>query len=365
MSEKSLNVYRSIDELNENQWNNVVKQSGRGSVFHRAGWLRAVEQGIGLPARHLVLEKNGSPLGLLPNFLVDIDLPSGVPAPFDQLEPKRLVSLTPGFGGPLFVGDERERFELLFGNVGRVFPDGIVYHRVKTVDNDFMRYGSRFARHGYDPETTTCRFTLDLEKGWEKIEENMARSKRAHLSEARENEATVEDRELTRDAMREFYETYRKAMDRVGGTAYPFEFFDLLREELEDRIKLLTVAVDGEMAGGRLYLLDKERSVLRSFFQGLDSDYFGYQPSELLEEYAIKWGIERGYETYDLGSTSPDFDDGAFKYKDEIGASPSPIVAWERGTSRIQWPAYRLGRRLMRRRVEFSEAVPLPTSWTR
>lgn len=351
MSDKKLRVYESIDDVNEGQWNNTVKQSGRGSVFHRTGWLKAVEHGLGLDARHLVLEKKGHPMALVPNFVREIDLPVSVPDALDGLTAKRLVSIKPGFGGPLVMGSERSNFDLLFENADALFADRtLLYHRMEIADDRFMRYATHFARHGYQAETTSCLFTIDLEKGWDAIESEMKGSKRSNVADARDSGATVREPTFDEDAVEEFYGEYEAAMERVGGIVHPFSFFDVLREELADRIKLFTVEVDGEFAGGRLYLLDDERSAVRSFFQGLNSDFFDYHPSELLDEHAIRWGIENGYEEYGLGSTRGDFDDGAFKYKSELGARPRPVLGWEKGYSAVGWPAYRYGRKLLRSR---------------
>lgn len=351
MSEKKLRIYESIDDVNEGQWNNTVKQSGRGSVFHRTGWLKAVEDGLGLDARHLVLEKKGHPMAVVPNFVGEIDLPVDVPDALNGLRAKRLVSVKPGFGGPLVMGSERENFDLLFENAGALFSErNLLYHRMEIADDEFMRYASHFARHGYRPETTSCLFTIDLTKGWDAIESEMKGSKRSNIEDARNSPATVREPEFDRSVLDDFYEEYEAAMERVGGIVHPFEFFDVLREELADRIKLFTVDVNGEFAGGRLYLVDEERSAIRSFFQGLDSDFFEHHPSELLDEHAIRWGIENGYEEYGLGSTSGDFSDGAFKYKSELGARPRPILGWEKGYSLLGWPAYQYGRQFYRSR---------------
>lgn len=348
MSEKDLRIYDSIDDVSENQWNNVVKQSDRGSVFHRAGWLRTVEESLGSTPRHLVVEKGGNPIALVPNFVEPIDLPSSLAPVADRVDPKRLTSIEPGFGGPLFVGSERSNFELLFEQADQLFADDdFVNHRVKTVSDGFVRYLRPFADHGYRVRTTTCRFTIDLERGWEAIEADMAKSKRSHLAEARESEATVRERSLDGDALRQFYDTYRTAMERVEGTTYPFAFFEQLGEELPDRVELLTVEVEGEFAGGRLYLLDEDRATVHAYFRALDDEFFDYYPTELLDEYAMQWGIENGYETYDLGSTPSDFTDGSFRYKSELGAEPRPILTWEKGLSRVKWPLYRLGRRYL------------------
>lgn len=351
MSEKDIRIYDSINQVNENQWDNVVKHSDRGSVFHRAGWLRTVEESLGRRARHLVIEKGGNPVGLVPNFVVDIDLPSSDLPLVDRLSAKRLTSVEPGFGGPVFVGSERSNFEFMFDHIESLFADeDFVNHRLRTGSDDFVRYSRPFARYGYHAETSACRFVVDLERGWEAIEADMDSSKRSHLADAREGPARVQEASLDGKSVERFYDVYLDAMDRTGGKTYPLAFFERLGEELADETKLFTVEVDGEFAGARLYLLDENRSTIHAFVRAIDAEFFEYYPTELLDEHAMKWGIERGYREYDLGSTRPDFTDGSFKYKDELGARAKPILSWERGCSPVKWPLYRLGRRYLKKR---------------
>lgn len=356
MSKKEIQIYDSIDDINENQWNDVVTQSELGSVFHRAGWLRAVEQGLGRSASHLVLEKSGNPIALLPNFVEDVDLPSAVSSVVDRFGAKRLTSIEPGFGGPLFMGSERSNFELMFDHVDRLFDDDdLINHRVKVPSDEFMRYSRPFSEYGYRLSAGVCRLVIDLGKGWESIEADMNKSKRRSLNKARENAATVNERSLDGATLDRFYDTYRAAMERVGGETYPYAFFERLGEEFVDNLELFTVEVDGEFAGGQLYLLDEDRSTVHCFFQAVDEEFFEYHPSELLDEYGMKWAIERDYAEYDLGSSPPDFTDGSFKYKNELGARPRPILSWEKGYSSIKWPMYRLGRWYLKNRDGPSE----------
>jgi len=351
MGTKNLRIHRSIDEINRNQWNNVVEHSDRGTIFHRAEWLRAVEEGLGRSARHLVVEKNGNPVGVFPHFIVRIDLPDFVPASLDGVELKRLSSTDPGFGGPLFVGDERSNFEAVFNHVDRLFSDtNAIQHLLTPSDADFVRYNSQLGDHGYRPMVAGCRFITDLRRGWDAIESNMDRSKRSNLKSARQSSATVEQRSLDDSALERFYGTYVKAMDRVGGKTYSYEFFEALKRELADRSKLFTVYVDGEFAGGQLYLLDENRSIIREFFRGLDAEYFDHNLTELVCERAMNWGIEHGYDEYDFGMTSPDFTAGSFVFKNEFGGDIRPVLAWERGCSPVGWQIYRVGRWLVRNR---------------
>jgi predicted N-acyltransferase len=356
MSEKTFQIYDSINDLNENQWNDVVKQSERGSVFHRAGWLRAVEEGLGRSARHLVLEKGNNPIALLPNFVREVDLPSSLPSVVDRFDAKRLTSIEPGFGGPLFMGSERSNFEMMFDHIDRLLErDDIVNHRVKAANDEYLRYSRPFSEYGYQLSSDICRLIIDLDQGWDSIESNMNKSKRSNISKARENDATVHERSLEGEALDTFYETYQEAMDRVGGTAYPYAFLERIGEEMADRTELFTVEVDGEFAAGQVYLVDDEQSSVHCFFQAVDEDYFDYYPSELLDEHGMKWAIEREYSEYDLGSSPSDFTDGSFRYKNELGARPRPVLSWERGCSPIKWPMYRLGRWYFKNRNGSSE----------
>jgi len=118
----SLNVHLlgSIDEINENQWNNVVAQSGSGTVFHRAGWLRAIETGLDEGPRHVVVRKNDNPVAVCPNFVSSIELPVSPPLEPAELGFRRLFSLDPGFGGPLICANRERSLEAIFGTIDQI-----------------------------------------------------------------------------------------------------------------------------------------------------------------------------------------------------------------------------------------------------
>ena len=75
MTDLTVTRQESIADRHENQWNTLVSQSDLGSVFHRSGWLRAVERGLDRRVAHLVGRKGSNPVAIFPNFRVSIDLP--------------------------------------------------------------------------------------------------------------------------------------------------------------------------------------------------------------------------------------------------------------------------------------------------
>ena len=48
MSNLKVEIYDSINDINKNQWNNIVEQSNLGSFFHRYDWIKSIEHGRGL-----------------------------------------------------------------------------------------------------------------------------------------------------------------------------------------------------------------------------------------------------------------------------------------------------------------------------
>ena len=72
MSNLNFEVYDHIDNINKNQWNNLVEQSSLGSFFHRHEWIKSIEDGMELIAKHLIILKNDNLVGIFPNFITRI-----------------------------------------------------------------------------------------------------------------------------------------------------------------------------------------------------------------------------------------------------------------------------------------------------
>ncbi|MDS0475285.1 GNAT family N-acetyltransferase [Natrinema sp. 1APR25-10V2] len=331
-SNLEVQVVDSVDAVGKSEWNGIVERSSRGSVFHRYEWVDAIETGLGYPARHQVVRKDGNAIGLLPNFVVGIEK-----TPFN-----RLSSLYPGFGGPLLPTDTKASLERVIETAPELCRGRTIVHQLRGLDTSYLRYNDELQRHGYRPYRRECRFLLDLTKGHDRIRGEMSRSRRRGIERGRETDYEIVEEELTRENLRRFHRTYERVMDRVGGDVYPFSFFEEL-QAMDDRLLLLTVRIDGEYAGGMLELLDDERDAIHGFFAAVPREYFDDHASELLYDHVFQWGIENGYATYDFGSTNTDFEDGVFRFKEGFGGTAVPVLVWERGCSPL-WKLVRAGR---------------------
>lgn len=345
MSALDPTLYRSIEPINENQWNNVVTQSDRGTVYQRYEWVRAIEEAFDHEPRHVVVEKGGNPIALMPNFKTDLPVPDAVTETLPVAPPlEQLVSLPTGFGGPVVLTDEAEALDLLFDGLEATSERTVVNHAIETYDLEYVRYGQYLQTRGYEPSFESCLFLIDLTDGWDAILENMDKGRRRDVRKGNEQEYRIDIDPLGTD-LETTYDWYVKNLERVDGSPLPKAFFESLADRLEDRLRVFRAVVEGEEVGRYVYLLDDEGDVLHHWLSAIpDSDNYRYHPSELLHERGIKWGIEQGYERYNFGKTGSHFSNSVFRFKHKYGGTAVPVFKVEKGYSRVAWPLYQLGR---------------------
>jgi hypothetical protein len=340
----TLDVHTSVATLPP-AWNDVVARSRMGTVFARTEWLRAIERGTDATARHVVVSRDESPVGICPNFVSDIDLPLSLP---DRLTPCELVSVAPGFGGPIVTGDYEATFDRLLDGLGVAATDGVWGHRIRSLDGDASQYADLLDARGYVPSVPTCQLVVDLTQPFEGVLAGWDKDRRRTARKAHEAGMTVTRPDPTASEREAFYDAYAAMIDRVDGVRFDPEFFEVLFESLADRIVLFRADLDGEPVGWHFYLRDDEQSDLHHFFSGLREEHFGHHPSSRLHEAAMEWGKEAGFETYNFGESNADVTEGGFRYKSQYGGEVLPVLTWERGLARGRWAAYRAARRLYR-----------------
>lgn len=345
-SDVELEVVDTIDDVNRDEWNDVVERATERTVFHRTEWLGAVESGLGYRVRHALLQKDSNLIGVFPNVVL----------PYEKTPFRRLVSLQPGFGGPVLTTDRCEALALLAARMPEQTAHQTLTHQIRAAQTSYLGYNNILKTHGYRPTRDGCRFQLGLENGYDDVWNRMRSGRRRRIRRGRENEYELIEEELTDSNLQQFHETYAQVMNRVGGETLPLTFLEQFRQ-LNSRVLLLTLRVDGEYAGGSIELLDENNNTIHGFLSAVPEGAFEYNASELLYDGVIQWGIEHSYETYDLGYTPSDATDGLFKFKRSFGGEMVPNLSWERGCSPV-WPLVRAGRSLYWSRYKSTGKVP-------
>lgn len=341
----------SIDEIDTNQWDNVVHQSEVGSVFQSSSWIRAIETVDSFTPAHTIVEKNGNPICIFPNIVSDLRLPGSISRQLPTTVTDRLnelSSLDIGYGGPVPRADEEKSLTLAIDQISEI--EEVISHYLYTRSNQYLKYNSLFEELGYSASIVACRFDIPLEQGHENIREHMHKNRRYDMRRVDNSEVTVEEEVVTDEAISKFYDIYLDVMDRVGGDPNPRSLFTGLRKHAADNIIMFAARLDGEVIGRHLYVIDEPQATIHHWFSAVNKADFDHNPSEAIHDHAMRWAREAGFETYDFGPAPYDFRDGLFRYKREYGGDLHPIIAWERGTSPL-WPVYRFGRSFYRQHI--------------
>lgn len=338
-------VLESIREVNRNQWNNLVTQADRGSMFHRYEWLAAVEEGFDFDPHHVVVRKDTNPVALLPNFVSKLPLPNGLADTLTSaIGLSVMTSGEPGYGGPVISTDERANLERLFEAVDATSERRVLFHRISTHDPGNIRYGKYLQNRGYRPSSGFAIFVIDLMDGWERILDDMDKERQKAIRRAHEQEYRVEVAPLGEDLERT-YRMYASNMERVGGETVPMAFLEALEEYFQEKVRVFTAYVDGDVVGRYVHLLDSESSVLHHWLSAIpDRSCYDAYPSELMHERAINWGIDRGFEYYSFDKVESYFGNSVFRFKAKYGGRAVPLLQWEKGERRLAWPLFRYGR---------------------
>lgn len=334
-------VLSSIHDVDGNQWNNLVTQSDRGSLFHRHEWLAAVEDGLDHTPRHALVTKDTNPVALVPAFATGLNLPhETAKAVADALDVTVLLSGEPGYGGPVVASSEAENVDRLFDALEAACDARVLYHRIATHDLGNVRYGQYLAARGYDLSAEVALLVLDIDRPWEAVLDGMDKERRKAVRDARDQHYEVAVTDLGEDLDRT-YDAYRRNMARVGGNTLPKSFLRAVADNLGDRARVFTASVDGEEVGRYVHLLDTEQSVLVHWLSAIpDESCYESMPSELLHAAAIEWGIEAGFGAYSFDKTGAHFDNSVFRFKSKYGAEAVPLLHWEKGQSPVVWPLF-------------------------
>ncbi|WP_435102107.1 GNAT family N-acetyltransferase [Halarchaeum sp. P4] len=316
---------RALEESSDaaERWDRLVERSPQVTVFHRHGFLRALERHGGGTLHALVGSKGETPIGVFPVF----ELQKGPVT--------TAVSPPPGLGVPhlgpaLLPGGrkqrKRERLDARFVEACLDWVDTTVdpsfVHGVTSAD-----YGDARAFQWNDFDVTP-RYTyeLDLSGGVEAVRERLSRDARTSI------EGDYPDCEVERvesdDALDYVVERVNARYDANDGGLhlspdYVRDVFDALGEHARAHV----VRVDGERVSGRLQFRDGD--TLR-FWQGSPKPERDVEApvNDLLNWTVIRDAADDGLEIADLTGANTR---RVARYKAKYNPTPATYCELERG----------------------------------
>lgn len=334
MSELSTTVHITITDIDKNQWNKVVNHSKLGSIFHQYEWLHAIEQTMPYQPRYIVVSKANNLIGVFPNFIIKTP----------KLPIKILFSIEPGYGGPLYTKYEKDIIPMMLEEIPKICTDRIIAHHILSDNPGFSRYQLLLDKYNYRFNLRYATSIIHLQqRSYKDIYHNYDRRKKRNLKNIKNVGCQIKEESITLEKLQQFYKGYQQVMKRVQGTIYPFTFFKKLKERIPKKLKLFTANIDTQPIGSHLYLIDKKRNTFIAWLLDIQPKNQQFHPSELLHDYAIQYALNNGFKTYDFGYSHADYTNGIFNYKQEFGATASPILLWKKNCSMIPWTFLKKG----------------------
>jgi FemAB-related protein (PEP-CTERM system-associated) len=290
-----------------------VRSRPDGTPFHLPGWLEAVERGCGQKGFHLVAERGGAIVGLLPL--------TGLRS---RLFGSALVSSGFGVGGGILgdgVGELAEAAWELAGSRG---------------------FASVELRGGPIPQGWERReglyfgFERDIAENDEAILQAIPRKQRAEVRRALANGLQVS---VGRD-LGAHYRIYSESVRNLGTPVFARALFEAALESLDSDI--LTVrSVGGKPLASVLSLYHGD--TIYPYWGGGTRAARAARANELLYFALMRHARARGFTRFDFGRSKAGT--GAFAFKKNWGFEPKPLVYAVKGEGRETnplSPRYRL-----------------------
>lgn len=327
-------VVHDIDEIGKRRWNNFLRQSPASNAFHSYEWLKSLQDGEGLPARHFVCFKSGTIIGVFPHFLTPIRM-----LPFSRLDGYR-----PGCGGPIVVYDERNVMDAFMEGVRKELSGRVINHRVVLNEPYFIRYNQYFIEHGYELDVSRSSVYLPLDGGLDTVLGNMSKKRRQSFKNIRDFDVRVVEK--TADDISTFYGIHSVIMEKYGVPAFKPSLYQALAEQFGDKMVLFMANVDGETIGAYLLIEDEYKNSIRCVFGGVLPDKLKTGCNDSMHRSIIEYAVDRGYSEINLGGANASFENGLFTYKEDLGTKLRQIYLWSCGGS--LWSVLKMGEGIIR-----------------
>lgn len=291
---------RSFDAAQDAQRDAFLRTRSNASIFHLAGWRRAVERVFGHEPRDLVAWQGGEIVGVLPLFSCR-----------SPLGRAHLISTPYGvYGGP--VG--------LDADVERALVDAA---RAMARDDRVGRLELRcHADPHLDlvPSNLYATFVQPLPDTPAEVMTRMPKRARAEVRKAIEKHGLVMNQGGW--YLDDLYEMFHSSKQSLGSPGLPRTWFRALEEELGTAVVIhLARTPDMPVAATMSFLF---RDTIYFYYVGTIPDANrNFNATNYLVTRLQEWGVERGLKQFDLGRSR--VDSGPYEFKKHQGFEPTPL----------------------------------------
>ncbi|MFA9460955.1 FemAB family XrtA/PEP-CTERM system-associated protein [Thiohalorhabdus methylotrophus] len=291
-------VIREMSAGDADRWDAFVDAEPEATFFHRAGWKRVLEEGLGHRAHFLFAERDGEVDGVLPLGRIR-----------SRLFGDSLISLpfcvragVVGRSEEVRSALERSACEL----ADRLGVDHLELRQERPRNPGWPTQSERYVnfRRRLDPDPDANLKAIP-------------RKQRAMVRKGME--AGLEG--VIDDDLERFYPLYAESVRNLGTPVFPKRYLQKLREVFGDDCEVLTIEHRGRPIS----------SVLSFYFRDEVLPYYGgggpgareYKANDFMYWDLMRRATERGYGVFDFGRSKRDT--GSYKFKKHWGFEPEPL----------------------------------------
>jgi FemAB-related protein (PEP-CTERM system-associated) len=279
-----------------------VASNSRACAYHHPAWLDVIHRAFGHETKYLVAQSAGHIVGVLPLVLFRSRLFGrfGVSVPFVNYG--GILSDTPAAADVLLrrAVEETERI-------------GGSHVELRHTRQVFADLPAR--RHKVSMRLELCPTVDEQWKGLDRKVRNQVRKGEKSALDVRVGGAELLDA---------FYAVFARNMRDLGTPVYSRRFFQEVLSAFSERTRVFVVTLGGRPAAASM--VHWHRDVIEVPWASAIRDFNPLCANVLLYWHMLQFAIERGFHTFDFGRSTPG--EGTFLFKQQWGASPSPLV-WE------------------------------------
>ncbi|MDE2404163.1 MAG: FemAB family PEP-CTERM system-associated protein [Sphingomonadales bacterium] len=279
----------------------------QATPFHRRAWLAAVASGTGNPARVLVAEAAGGPVGLLPLSEIHSPIFGRLLASTGFAVGGGVLATTPGAPAALFAAAEELALR-------------------RSCPAIELRGGVLPARAGWTIRTDShCGFVRELAADDEAQLLAIPRKQRAEVRKGVANPLTVEVGSAPRDRAAH-HAVYAESVRNLGTPVFPRALFDAVLDGFGDDADILTVRHDGVPVASVLSLY--HRGAVMPYWGGGTREARRLRANDRMYFELMLHARRRGCTHFDFGRSKTA--SGAYDFKRNWGFEPEPLsyAAW-------------------------------------
>jgi FemAB-related protein (PEP-CTERM system-associated) len=283
-------------------WDRYVDGHPDGCAAHLSAWSGIVARAFGKSSRYLTAKSAGEIVGVLPLVYFD-----------GRLFTRCTVSMPfLNYGGVLADSQEIER-ALVGAGIEEARRHQSRYLELRHVHRRFDDLPNRSHKVAMRLE-----LARDPDAQWAALD----RKVRNQVRKAQKSDLTVRTGGV--ELLDAFYAVFSRNMRDLGTPVYPKRFFGEILASLSSQSALFTVWLGERPVAASIVLW--HRDVLEVPSASSLREFNRLCPNMLLYWEMVKFGIERGFATFDFGRSTPD--EGTYDFKRQWGAAPQPLH-WE------------------------------------